>query len=117
MVNQITIILISLLLTLISNMVPSGYSVNSCGNIKDYEPPKTKSDCYVDKNEGYKCCFIESKSKNIAYCSYIPGKIDNDIINNFKDSLKISDLNVECNYNKKFGVSFILIFTFVFLLF
>ena len=116
MVNQIKITILSLLISLISNLVPKGYSVNSCGKL-GYDVPKQKSDCYVDKKEGYKCCFIQSKIKDISYCSYIPGKIDNDIIQDFKNSLKFYDLTVECNYNKKFGFNFFLAFTFVFLLF
>ena len=116
MYYQIKITLLSLLLTLISNQVPIGYSVNSCGNI-GYKVPTKKEDCYVPKNVGYKCCYISGNNSEISYCSYVPGKIDNNIINDFKVSLKFSDLKIECNYNMRFGVSFILIFAFVVLLF
>ena len=74
--NTIIVLLISLTIS----QVPTGYALNGCGPITDYSQPTQKSDCNVDKSEGYKCCFIKSTSKNFAYCAYVPGKIDDDII-------------------------------------
>ena len=108
--------LIVLLISLTISQVPTGYALNGCGPITDYSQPTQKSDCNVDKSEGYKCCFIKSTSKNFAYCAYVPGKIDDDIIDDFKDAVDIADLQVECNFSKFVSVNFyFLAFIFVFL--
>ena len=108
--------LIVLLISLTISQVPTGYALNGCGPITDYSQPTQKSDCNVDKSEGYKCCFIKSTSKNFAYCAYVPGKIDDDIIEDFKEAVDIADLQVECNFSKFVSVKFyFLAFIFAFL--
>ena len=99
------------LITLTINQVPTGYALNGCGKLTDYSIPTSKSDCDVDKSEGYKCCFIKSDSSSLAYCAYVPGKLDDDIIDDFKEAIGIDDLSVECNFMKFIHVNFSFLFT------
>ena len=109
-------LLFSCLIISISTMIPIGYSLNSCG-LNDYSQPTSASSCDVAKSEGYKCCYIKSESKNFAYCSFVPGKIDKDIIEDFKETLEIDDLVVECNNQRKLSLNFVYFVTFIILLF
>ena len=115
MVSYVPLIFSCLIIS-ISSMIPLGYSVNSCG-LNSYLQPTSSSDCDVPKSEGYKCCYIKSDSKNFAYCSFVPGKIDNDIIKDFKETLEIEDLEVQCNNQRKMSLNFVYFVTFIILLF
>ena len=95
---KIFLLILIIIFIYIKNQVPIGYSLNSCG--KDslkYDIPKDKSDCSVKENDKFKCCLIKSVSKNFAYCSYVPGKVDKEVIEDFKETLEINDLEIECN--------------------
>ncbi len=109
-------LLFSCLIISISSMIPIGYSLNSCG-LKDYSQPTQTSDCKDDNDDGYKCCYIKSETKKFAYCSFVPGKVDKDIIEDFKESLEIEDLVVECNNQRKLSLNFVYFVTFIILLF
>jgi len=109
-------VIFSCLIISISTMIPIGYSLNSCG-INDYTPPTKGSDCQATKDDGFKCCYIQSTKKQFAYCSFVPGKIDNDIIDDFKETLEIDDLVIECNNQWKLSLNFVYFVTFIILLF
>ena len=113
---KIFLLILIIIFIYIKNQVPIGYSLNSCG-LNDYSQPTSASSCDVAKSEGYKCCYIKSESKNFAYCSFVPGKIDKDIIEDFKETLEIDDLVVECNNQRKLSLNFVYFVTFIILLF
>ena len=78
------------------NQVPKGYALNTCG-LDSYDQPQKKEDCKINEKEKFRCCFIKSVLKEFSYCCYVPGKVDDEIINDFIETLEISDLVVECN--------------------
>ena len=95
---KIFLLILIIIFIYIKNQVPIGYSLNSCGNDNlGYKIPKDKSDCSVKEGDKYKCCYIKSVSENFAYCSYVPGKVDKEVIEDFKLTLEINDLEIDCN--------------------
>ena len=95
---KIFLLILIIIFIYIKNQVPIGYSLNSCGkDTLGYNIPNDKSDCSVNKDDNFKCCLIKSVSENFAYCSYVPGKVDKEVIEDFKETLEINDLEIECN--------------------
>jgi hypothetical protein len=110
-------LILILLFTYIKNQIPIGYSLNSCGkDTLGYNIPNDKSDCSVNKDDNFKCCLIKSVSENFAYCSYVPGKVDKEIIEDFKETLEINDLEIDCNKHFYLKLHFLILYCFFILL-
>ena len=110
-------LILILLFTYIKNQIPIGYSLNSCGkDTLGYNIPNDKSDCSVNKDDNFKCCLIKSVSENFAYCSYVPGKVDKEIIEDFKETLEINDLEIDCNKHFYSKLQFLILYCFLIML-
>ena len=110
-------LILILLFTYIKNQIPIGYSLNSCGkDTLGYNIPNDKSDCSVNKDDNFKCCLIKSVSENFAYCSYVPGKVDKEIIEDFKETLEINDLEIDCNKHFYLKLQFLILYCFLIML-
>ena len=110
-------LILILLFTYIKNQIPIGYSLNSCGkDTLGYKIPNDKSDCSVNKDDNFKCCLIKSVSENFAYCSYVPGKVDKEIIEDFKETLEMNDLEIDCNKHFYLKLHFLILYCFLIML-
>lgn len=71
-------------------------AINSCGMLKDYTQPTKKEDCKPG-GHNFECCFVSIPEKKMKYCSYLSGKINDDIITQFKTTLGLPTANIQCN--------------------
>ena len=106
--KEINIIIFFIFFYLVNNQVPSGYVVNTCGNL-GYNAPGSSSDC---RQDGEICCFVHltnTPKGEQKFCVSAPSKISiNDVKEDIEEYTNFKLNELVCN-NSKFINNIILI--------
>ena len=116
--KAIKVFILIILFLYVSNQVPEGYAINSCGKL-GYQMPNNKNDC-EQPNEF--CCFVyiqnkTDNSKNKRFCASAPTKILKSDIE--KEILEYTDyklVELECNNSIFLKIDILFVFFFCFIL-
>ena len=109
-----------LLLSLkISNQLPTGKVINTCGKL-GYDPPGSASDC-VEKDEY--CCYLHIQNKQdtteeLKFCVSSPSDIDvDDVKSEIEQYTGYEIKELKCNNSKIIKNSMAVLFILLFILF
>lgn len=86
--------------------------VNTCAKstLNDTQPDNSEA-CVAEKNEN--CCFVNTGSKK--YCTLIDGGLHDDVIDELKETLGLTQLEIVCNESHYIKFTFAIIFLALFL--
>ena len=107
------ILLTTIYISLISCQINLDQAINSCGKL-GYTRPASKEDCKPG-GSNFKCCLIDIPEKGLKYCAFVPGKVTDNVIQEFKDVLSVSSVSIECNKSWYIHTSSFLLFILIFI--
>lgn len=108
------ILLVTVHISIIFCQINADQAINSCSNL-GYTRPTSKEDCKPG-GSNFKCCYIDIPEKGLKYCAFVPGKVTDSVVKEFKNVLSVSSVEIECNKSCYIEIRSILLLILIFIL-